>query len=68
MKNLFKEYPKNPKIYNKKNPATFTVSELKEFSEEFAYRVLERGDKTDLTGFYSLCKEMFKNKFEGNGG
>lgn len=68
MENLFKEYPKNPEIYNEKNPATFTVSELKVFSETFAFRVMERGDDSDLTGFWSLCKEMFKNKFEGNEG
>jgi hypothetical protein len=67
MNKLFKEYPLNPKVYNIRNPVSFTVSELKEFSEEFAARVMERGNKEDMTGFWSLCKEMFNHKFEESG-
>ena len=61
---FFKEFPEEPEFFNLDNKATFTVEELKEFSETFAERVIKRGDKSDLTGFWSLCKEMYYNKFK----
>ena len=56
---------KQPEIYNWDNKATFSVIELKKFSEEFANKCQD-SEKGDLRGFWDLCKEMFKEKFENN--
>ncbi len=60
----FNNYPPEPEIFNEDNPVRFSVKELKEFSEQFASRVLKRGEKDNITGFWSLCKEMFYEKFK----
>lgn len=62
----FKDLPNEPEVFNLKNKVTFSVKQLKEFSEEFANRVFKRGNEEDLTGFWSLCKEMFYEEFKNS--
>lgn len=60
----FKDYPTEPEIFNEDRKLLFSLKEMKIFSEKFAFRVLKRGVEDDLTGFWSLCKEMFYDKFK----
>lgn len=48
----------------KSKPEVFIVKQVKDFAEEFAYRCLERGDISNLTGFWDLMKEKHYNKFK----
>lgn len=61
---VFKDYPIESDVFNLSNKTKFTVAELKQFSEEYARRVVKRGQEWNLEGFWSLCKEMFYDKFK----
>ena len=54
-----------PEIFNIENKATFTVKELKEFSEKYAKKCQSQS-KGDITGFWDTCKELFDSKFRNN--
>lgn len=58
-----------PEIFNLENKAQFNVAELKEFSEKFAIKMLEKHGIEgimDVTGFWDECKGMFYDRFVEN--